>query len=391
VSVPRWVCPSCRSNNMPQSPDCYRCGAAKPPPAPPSYVPPQPAPAPPPPAAAPIYYAVNASAGPLDDTERNVSMVWTAIGLVFAGLLCAAAVDMFTRYCLLPERGWWPGPYSIFAAGLFAWLFSFLLMRFRRLYLAAPSGTHPPEEILNRRARFSVIASFAILGVIVLGISSACYEVYTAYVRTQEAAAVAAREREQAAAERAAEQRAEQATAERAAEQRAEQATAERVARQQAAERPQPLTNPDGSGAAAGGFGIAAGGNASQLPGGSSSSRSAEGISAQQAARAAAVQRSIEAALGRARQQAPDAASQRAAQERAATESSPMVNTGIGFAPRIMPCGHPYAKQLGLEGGGPGGFEIHVFVCTRGDRFILGNGAWAPAPPPERTSTGSPQ
>ena len=161
MSQPHKICPRCKAPADLQVPQCRGCGrqfrtsfasddqtmlgGSLPP-------------------SVPTYSASSASGGPLDNTERNVSMVWTSIGLAFTSLWLLAIVSVLVKE--LAENETTDAVYSMLALIVSAWLLSFLLMRFRRLYLSSPSA-FSPVEVAQRRGRFSVNAS---IGVTILAI-----------------------------------------------------------------------------------------------------------------------------------------------------------------------------------------------------------------------------
>jgi hypothetical protein len=178
----------------------------------------------PPPGAVPNYNPNVVTNGPLDDTERNVSMVWTCVGTVAACLWILGTIRVLTEYVLAgstSEIG-----YSMLSLLLSSWLLTFLIMRMRRLYLTAP-GQFSPVEIQARRSRFSVSASVGIVLLVLVGIGLSAAEVIE---ERQKQAKIEAQERQEKE-EAAARERAELAEAARREE-------AERRARMEEASSP---------------------------------------------------------------------------------------------------------------------------------------------------------
>lgn len=111
--------------------------------------------------------------GPLDNTERAVSMVWTVIGLAFVFFVTAFFWGALAQ-SVMDREGREAGQISgMMLAFNFTWalvtscILSFLVMRYRRLYLSAPGGA-PHPQIAQRRAVFSVVASLGVFGLFAL-------------------------------------------------------------------------------------------------------------------------------------------------------------------------------------------------------------------------------
>lgn len=165
------VCPRCQTPAPADAAQCASCGRVYRTTAPPPPVdqtqffdaPPQ---------ATPAYNPTVAAGGPLDTTERSVSMVWTVIGLVATAAFFAASVAGTVRVFMVPvpEGDTLSGYVRL---GSLVWLLmvgcllSFLTMRLRRLYLAAPDG-RPWADVAGRRARYAVGASL-LLGLLLAG------------------------------------------------------------------------------------------------------------------------------------------------------------------------------------------------------------------------------
>lgn len=111
------------------------------------------------------------TSGPLDNTERAVSMVWTFIGIIFFYLLTAACLgtfldDMHQRQ-VINDPSDKSTVYSMFWLLISGSVLSFFTMRFRRLLLSTPGN----EDSLTRQRRsgvFAIIASLGIIGLFLL-------------------------------------------------------------------------------------------------------------------------------------------------------------------------------------------------------------------------------
>lgn len=156
--------------------------------------------APPPQAApAPSYNPTAPISGPLDTTERSVSMAWTFIGAVGMGALMLFDVHQLTRLILM---GFWEiAAYWGIGMLVLGSVFSFLLMRFRRLYLSTPGYTDP-YAVAERRRRFSVNASIGIGFLVVAGVAICGLEVTRELYAQAEIRAAAERRAAEAEQER---------------------------------------------------------------------------------------------------------------------------------------------------------------------------------------------
>lgn len=147
-----------------------------------------------PPTVAPVatYAPTVASGGPLDDAERNVSMVWTAIGLTIVVVWVLVQLSSVVRLFFSDLKSY--GAYALIGLLLPAFLLSFLTMRFRRLYLAAP-GYVSPLEIRTRRAQFSVWASIGIFLLIIVGVGMSVWQIQEEEQKVRQAAEAVAKQK----------------------------------------------------------------------------------------------------------------------------------------------------------------------------------------------------
>ena len=179
MSQQQKVCPRCHTPAVITAQYCVTCGrqyrtVVQPPPtpdqtifgAPPPYSSPQPGPG----------YAAPPPIGALDDTERNVSMLWTGVGLVLSGLIFAGSAKIVAQQLMLRSSAEQAG-YAILDLLLFGWLVTFLMMRFRRLYLFGPGG-QAQHDYYDRRRRLSVLGTVGIFGSLAFGLWGAGAEVY---------------------------------------------------------------------------------------------------------------------------------------------------------------------------------------------------------------------
>jgi hypothetical protein len=113
------------------------------------------------------YHSSQPTNGPIDNTERAVALAWTCIGLLVVALVFVSSVHSLVT-SLAPGSG-------PFAGIAFFWLLivgailSALTMRLRRLYISSPD-IQSPYETARRRARFAVVASVAIVLLVLFGI-----------------------------------------------------------------------------------------------------------------------------------------------------------------------------------------------------------------------------
>lgn len=142
-----------------------------------------------------------ATGGPLDDTERNVSMLWTAIGL-FASVWWFIGQMNAAIHMLYSEDLKSYAAYTILALIVPVFAISFLTMRLRRLYLAAP-GQFSPTETTRRRVKFSLGASIGVVFLAMVSVGIGFWQVG---------------EEQEAARKKAADQQARKEEAERKAE-----------------------------------------------------------------------------------------------------------------------------------------------------------------------------
>lgn len=196
MSVPHKICPRCKRPAPLDAAFCAGCGrqyktnfsapndqtilgqASPPAPTPPQLgqVPPT----------APNYTPSLVVNGPLDNTERNVSMTWTGVGLAVVSLVFLGGVRYLVEY-LLKRDGAEQFGYGLLYLVLWGWLLSFLQMRLRRLYLTAPDGA-PVADILQRRSRFALISTIVFFGLIVTGVGLASARVWDERVAEAKAA-----------------------------------------------------------------------------------------------------------------------------------------------------------------------------------------------------------
>lgn len=116
-------------------------------------------------------YSPNAPTnGPLDNTERAVSMGWTLVGLLFFYIATGVAGGLWWSAVAQHEQGDSSGTLETMTFFFFflvsGSILSALTMRFRRLYLSSPGGV-PHPDIHQRRGRFAVAGTLGILGLCV--------------------------------------------------------------------------------------------------------------------------------------------------------------------------------------------------------------------------------
>lgn len=163
----------------------------------------------PPPMGAPAvsYNPVAAVSGPLDDTERSVSMTWTFIGCVATGVVMLYGTQKLTIWTL---AGLWDlCAYWVLGMLVSGSLFSFLVMRFRRLYLSMPGGVNDPREVAARRRKFAVWSTSGIIFLALAGAAIAIVDVVRVSEEVARGKAAAARQerKEQEQVAREAEER----------------------------------------------------------------------------------------------------------------------------------------------------------------------------------------
>lgn len=322
---PEKICPKCSQRAPLDATFCANCGhqfrTRFTPPADQTIMAPPPQAAP-----APSYNPAAPASGPLDTTERSVSMAWTFIGAVGVSAVMLYDVHQLTRLILL--NLWDFAAYWGIGMLLLGSVFSFLLMRYRRLYLSTPGYTDP-YLVAERRRRFSVNASIGIAFLAVAGVSICGLEI---------AREVAAQAEVRAAAQRRAAE-AEQARREEAERRRQEQEEMRRILeRQQQQSRYyyQPAAPAPASP------------SPNLFPGAPTSPSYTRPVPAPRP-----VRRAPFGGLGSA---PPPALSQ----------------------PDQMPCGHPFSRFV--ESGGLGGGGGFVALCIQGHRARIQNGRWVAVP-----------
>jgi len=343
MSAQHKICPRCKQPALLDAAFCAGCGrqyrtnfaatndqtmlgtsGAPPPPAAPQYAPPAYVPP-----VVPNYTPTSAVGGPLDNTERNVSMTWTGVGLVMTALVFLGSVRYLVEY-LLKRDGAEQFGYSLLYLVFWGWLLSFLQMRLRRLYLTAPDGA-PAADILQRRRRFAAISTAVFFALVVTGVGLAGARVWDERVAE---ARLAETKRAEAQAEQL---RLQAQTAEREREiQLSREHQAEWEARR-AAEREREV----------------------QL----SRERQAEW----EARRGAVYQPSSAPRPGQ-----PDWSNSYRAPTSAPSLRRVTAPQREAVDPNAMPCGHAFARFISTQAGGETG------ICTQGHQYRMRAGRWTP-------------
>jgi hypothetical protein len=172
------------------------------------------------------------ASGPLDETERHVSLIWNAIGvgILFLSLALIGSAGIYTY---LQQREVLFG-LAVMALAC-AWVLSFLLLRLRRVILAAPGG-NLPATAARRRRHFGAGVLVGVVALVFLSGGSAATRIIqdrAARERIQREAQELAAQRwrdEESARRRAAEEERAYALATAAREATAQRLAAEREA-----------------------------------------------------------------------------------------------------------------------------------------------------------------
>lgn len=143
----------------------------------------------------PNYAPTSAATGPLDATERSVSMVWTMVGIGVAALWILGSASAITASVVAED--WEASTYQVVGGILGAWLFSFLVMRLRRLFLTAPAAFNA-SEVARRRAAYSIGASLGVLALLFAAAGVSVLRAGQLEAERAEAARVAQQQKEEA-------------------------------------------------------------------------------------------------------------------------------------------------------------------------------------------------